>query len=224
MIGSEFFTNLQTSFPFLWAGLQLTVITSIFAIIIGTSAGILLGLASAYGGLVVRGLVRVYVDIIRGIPGLVKIFTVFYLLNAVLSDFFGFTLSAMSCGILALSLHCSAQVAEMTRGAIQALSKGQTEAGKAIGMRFLQIQLYIVFPQAIRQILPTWVTSATEIVKGTTLLSLISVPEFLITIREVAARDFQYIEFFGFAMLIYFLINYAIELLGAHLERRFARY
>lgn len=200
------------------------MITSIFAILIGTSLGLLLGLASAYGGFALRGIVKVYVDIIRGIPGLVKIFTVFYLVNAVLADLFAFTLSAIACGIFALALHCSAQVAEMTRGAILALSEGQNEAGKAIGMRFWQIQISIIFPQAIRQIIPTWVTSATEIVKGTTLLSLISVPEFFITIREVAARDFLYIEFFGFAMLVYFLINFALELLGTRLERHFSYY
>jgi polar amino acid transport system permease protein len=68
------------------------------------------------------------------------------------------------------------------------------------------------------------VTSSTEIVKGTTLLSLISVPEFFITIRELAAREFLYIQFYGFAMIVYFLLNFSIELLGAHLERRYSRY
>lgn len=223
MIG-QFLDSLVVAAPFLFEGLRLTLLTSILAIAIGTVFGLLLGLGSAYGGVVTRGAVRVYVDIIRGIPGLVKVFTVFYLVNQVLNDFAGFTLSAMACGVLALSLHCSAQVAEMTRGAIQALSKGQTEAGKAIGMRFWQIQLYIIYPQAIRQILPTWVTSATETVKGTTLLSLISVPEFFITIKEVAAREFLYIQFYGFAMLVYFLINYSIELLGQSLERRYSKY
>ena len=207
MIGRKFLDSLSVATPFLLDGLQLTVLTALMAIIVGTAAGLLLGLASAYGGAILRGLVRIYVDVIRGIPGLVKVFTVFYLVNQVLNEVAGVTLTAMTCGVLALSLHCSAQVAEMTRGAIQALPKGQSEAGKAIGMRFWQIQFYIIYPQAIRQILPTWVTSATETVKGTTLLSLISVPEFFITIKEVAAREFLYVQFYGFAMLVYFLVR-----------------
>lgn len=220
----DFLNTLVTATPFFLGSLWLTVIVSILSIIIGTVIGLLLGLTSVYGGRVTRLAVRIYVDVIRGIPGLVKVFTVFYLVNAVLSEVAGVTLSAMTCGIVALSLHASAQVAEMARGAIQALSRGQTEAGKAIGMRFWQIQFNVIYPQAIRQILPTWVTSSTEIVKGTTLLSLISVPEFFITVRELAAREFQYIQFYGFAMLVYFVLNFSIELLGAHLERRYSRY
>jgi len=220
----DFSNTLVTATPFLLGSLWFTITISAMSIVIGTAIGLLLGLASAYGGWVTRFLVRIYVDIVRGIPGLVKIFTVFYLVNALLSEVAGFTLSAMACGVVALSIHASAQVSEMARGAIQALSKGQTEAGKAIGLRFWQVQFYVIYPQAIRQILPTWVTSSTEIVKGTTLLSLISVPEFFITIRELAAREFLYIQFYGFAMIVYFLLNFSIELLGAHLERRYSRY
>ncbi|TYB84310.1 amino acid ABC transporter permease [Oceaniovalibus sp. ACAM 378] len=220
----DFSNTLVTATPFLLGSLWFTITISAMSIVIGTAIGLLLGLASAYGGWVTRFLVRIYVDIVRGIPGLVKIFTVFYLVNALLSEVAGFTLSAMACGVVALSIHASAQVSEMARGAIQALSKGQAEAGKAIGLRFWQVQFYVIYPQAIRQILPTWVTSSTEIVKGTTLLSLISVPEFFITIRELAAREFLYIQFYGFAMIVYFLLNFSIELLGAHLERRYSRY
>lgn len=223
-MSQDFVNTLVIATPFLLGALWFTIVISVMSIVIGTAIGLLLGLASAYGGWVTRFLVRVYVDIVRGIPGLVKIFAVFYLVNALLSEVAGFTLSAMACGVVALSIHASAQVSEMARGAIQALSKGQTEAGKAIGLRFWQIQFYVIYPQAIRQILPTWVTSSTEIVKGTTLLSLISVPEFFITIRELAAREFLYIQFYGFAMLVYFIINFSIELFGAHLERRYSRY
>lgn len=220
----DFINTLGAATPFLLGALWFTLAISAMSIVIGTAIGLLLGLASAYGGWMTRLLVRIYVDIVRGIPGLVKIFTVFYLVNALLSELAGFTLSAMACGVVALSIHASAQVSEMARGAIQALSKGQTEAGKAVGLRFWQIQFYVIYPQAIRQILPTWVTSSTEIVKGTTLLSLISVPEFFITIRELAAREFLYIQFYGFAMLVYFIINFSIELFGAHLERRYSQY
>lgn len=223
-MNEDFINTLVTASPYLLKALWFTISVSLMSIFIGTAFGLLLGLASAYGGWTTRLMVRIYVDIVRGIPGLVKVFTVFYLVNAVLSEFAGFTLSALACGVLALSIHASAQVSEMARGAIQALSKGQTEAGKAIGLRFWQIQFYVIYPQAIRQVLPTWVTSSTEIVKGTTLLSLISVPEFFITIREIAAREFLYIEFYGFAMLVYFILNFSIELFGAHLERRYSRY
>lgn len=221
---TELLIAIRGAEPLLLAGLGETAKAAILAILLGTTFGLLFGLMLVYGGRIMRRTMKIYVDVARGIPGLVKIFTVYYFVNQLVMQISGYRMSALLCGVLALAIHLSAQTAEMTRGAVQALPRGQTEAGKAIGLTFIQTQLYVVFPQAVRQILPTWVTSAGEVVKGTTLLSLISVPEFFVAIKEAAAREFIFFGFYVFAMIVYFLIIYGIEVFGRHLEAKFNKY
>jgi polar amino acid transport system permease protein len=79
-------------------------------------------------------------------------------------------------------------------------------------------------PQALRQILPTWVNAATEMVKASTLLSVIGVAELLLSTQQVISRNFLSLEFYFFAGLIYFVLNFSIERFGRHLERRLAVY
>jgi polar amino acid transport system permease protein len=96
------------------------------------------------------------------------------------------------------------------------------EASKAIGLTFYQALGYVLLPQALRQILPTWVNSSTEIVKASTLLSVIGVAELLLSTQQIIARTFMTLEFYLFAGFLFFIINYAIELLGRHIEKRVA--
>lgn len=220
----EFLSALENAWPLLLSGLGKTVQAAIYSIVLGTLVGLILGLTLTYGGRALRFCIRIYVDIARGIPGLVAIFTFYYFVNQAVASLTGYEMSAMTSGVLALAFHASAQVAEMTRGAIQSLHAGQAEAGKSIGLTFLQVQLYVIFPQAVRQILPTWVTSAGEIVKGTALLSLISIPELFVATKEVASREYMYFEFYVFSMLVYFVIIYGIELFGRRLEAHFNTY
>jgi polar amino acid transport system permease protein len=113
-------------------------------------------------------------------------------------------------------------VAEIVRGSLQAIPRGQLEAGKAIGLTFSQSLSYVLLPQALRQILPTWVNSSTEIVKASTLLSVIGVAELLLSTQQVIARNFMTLQFYLFAGFLFFVINYAIELLGRQIEKRVA--
>jgi polar amino acid transport system permease protein len=123
---------------------------------------------------------------------------------------------------LGLTLFCGSHVAEIVRGALQALPRGQMEASKAIGLTFYQSLGYVLLPQALRQILPTWVNSSTEIVKASTLLSVIGVAELLLSTQQIIARTFMTLEFYLFAGFLFFVINYGIELLGRHIEKRVA--
>ncbi|MCH8999160.1 MAG: amino acid ABC transporter permease [Proteobacteria bacterium] len=132
------------------------------------------------------------------------------------------TLTAFEAGVFALTLFCSSHVGEIVRGALQAIPKGQTEAARAIGLTFGQIFVYVLLPQAMRQMLPTWVNTATEIVKASTLLSIIGVVELLLSIQQIISRNFLSLEFYFFAGFIYFLINFGIEKLGRSIERKVA--
>ena len=215
----------QGTFPYeLWVsrwailqGLGTTVLVSALAIVLGTILGIFVGLVLVYGRWVSRFLVRIYVDFVRGTPVFVLVLASFYLLSQI-----GIQLTAFQAGLFALVIFCSTHVGENLRGALLSLPRGQTEAAKAIGLTFPQIFAYVLAPQALRQALPAWVNTATEMVKASTLLSVIGVLELLLVTKQIISRNFMSLEFYFLAGLIYFLIDYAIERAGKAVERRVA--
>jgi polar amino acid transport system permease protein len=191
------------------------VVISALAIAAGTFAGVFVGLALTYGPRPLRWVVRGYTDFVRGTPVLVLVLASFYVLGTI-----GLQLNAFQAGVLALAVFCSSHVGEIVRGALQAIPAGQSEAAKAIGLTFGQTFVYVLVPQAIRQILPTWVNTAAEMVKASTLLSIIGVGELLLTTQEIISRNFMSLHFYFFAGLLYFTVNYAIERLGRYVDRK----
>lgn len=155
------------------------------SIFFGTILGVMVGLILTYGNLLARFMIRIYADFLRGTPVFVLILACFYILSVV-----GVDLSAFEAGVFALTLFCSSHVGEIVRGALQAIPKGQTEAAKSIGLTFSKAFLSVLLPQALRQILPTWVNTATEIVKASTLLSIIGVVEFLLSAQQNISRTY----------------------------------
>ena len=201
-----------------WAlihGLGMTALISALAIVLGSVLGVFVGLILVYGRLVPRILVRAYVDFVRGTPVFVLVLASFYLLTQV-----GVHLTAFQAGLFALVIFCSTHVGENVRGSLQSLARGQAEAAKAIGLTFWQSFVYVLAPQALRQALPAWINTATEIVKASTLLSIIGVLELMLVTKEIIARNFLTLEFYFFAGLIYFLIDYMIERISKRVERR----
>ncbi len=201
-------------FPLL-KGLGMTISISFLAIVIGTLLGIAVGLTLTYGYKPFRLLVRGYTDFIRGTPVLVLVLASYYVLSTI-----GIDLGPFEAGVLALSVFCSSHVGELTRGALQAIPKGQTEAAKAIGLTFSQTFFYVLGPQALRSALPAWVNTAAEMVKASTLLSILGVAELLLRTQELISRTFLSLEFYFFAGFLYFVINYGIERFGRYVERK----
>ncbi|MFW5679904.1 MAG: amino acid ABC transporter permease [Pseudomonadota bacterium] len=194
-----------------------TVELSVYIIVAGTLAGVLLGVVLVYAAWPFRWLVRLYVDVMRGIPVLVLIFFWYFGLS-----FFKINVPAFWAGVIAIGAFCAAHMAETIRGAIQSIPQGQTEAAKAIGMTFAPRLWYVILPQAARRVLPPWVNTAVEMVKATTLLSIIGVVELLLATQQTVARNYMIIEFYLAAAFCFFVINFTLSQLGAYLERRFA--
>jgi polar amino acid transport system permease protein len=198
-------------------GLETTMEISALVIVIGTVFGLLFGLGLAYGHPVIRAAIRVYVDVIRGIPSLVLIFFAFYGTSLI-----GLNVNPFMAGVIALGGFCTAHIGELTRGAVQSIPQAQTDAAKSIGLGFWQRLAFAILPQALRRMLPAWVNIAAEMVKGSTLLSLIGVLELLLATQQAIARNFLIIEFYVALMAVYFTINFAISQVGALVERRMA--
>lgn len=202
-----------------WAigqGLLLTVGISVVTIILGTMLGLFVGVTLTYGSWPLRWPMRAYVDGVRGTPVLMLIFASYYLLA-----FAGINFTAIESGLFALSIFCGAHMGEIIRGALQSIPAAQIDAGRAIGLTFPRILIYILLPQAARQILPVWINTGAEIVKASSLLSVIGTAELLFRTQEVIGRNFMTLEFYGLCGVIYFLVNYSIERIGKAAGRRF---
>jgi len=193
------------SMPFLWKGLFVTVEVAVIVVCLSLAVGLLLGVIVTYGPLPARLLVRLFSDVIRGIPVLVLIFFVYYGLPVTWLN-----LSSFVAGALALILFSTAQVIEIARGALQSIHHGQIEAAKAIGLSFPQRLVYVVFPQAIRRFLPPWINSVADAVKGTALLSLVGIVDLMLAIQQVIGRTYEPMPLYILGALIYFAINYGL--------------
>ena len=156
----KYFQNISNLWGNVLTALGNTVYISLIAIVLGTILGIAMGVVLTYCKKRWQWLFRIYVDIMRGLPVLVTIFVVYYFVNAVLKMLFGFQMQQNTAGAVALTMFSAAQMTELTRGALQAIPKGQIEAGRAIGLTFPQIFFNILLPQAVVQMIPPWINSA----------------------------------------------------------------
>ncbi len=216
----EFSSFLLELWPARWSivrGTGITFTISGLSIVLGTVLGIVTGVVLTYGHWSAKAVFRIYTDVIRGTPVFVLVLMAFFILPAI-----GINLDPVQAGVVALTFFASSHVGEILRGALLALPRGQAEASLAIGLTFRQSFFYVLLPQALRQMLPTWVNTATEIVKASTLLSVIGVTELLLATQQIISRNFLSLEFYFFAGTIYFLINYGIERAGRFAERKVA--
>ena len=209
--------DIFSSMQFLWRGLFVTVEVSLLVIFLSLVAGLLLGVVVTYGPLPARLAIRLFSDVIRGIPILVLIFFVYYGLPLT-----GLNLNNFVSAVMALALFSTAQIIEIARGALQSIHHGQTEAAKAIGLTFAQRLLYVIFPQALRRFLPPWINSVTDVVKGSALVSLVGVVDLMLAIQQVIGRTYVPLPLYLLGALIYFSINYTLSSLSRILEARYA--
>ena len=205
------------SLPFLWNGLLVTLHVSALVVIIALVLGVVLGVGLTYGPRVVYWPIRIYSDCLRGIPLLVLIFFVYYAL-----PMSGWNVNNFWAAVGALAAFETAHVLEVTRGALQSIHPGQTEAGKAIGLTFSQRMAYVIFPQALRRFLPPWINSVVDTVKGSALVSLVGIVDLMLAIQQVIGRTFEPMPLYVLGALMYFAINFTLSLASRRLEARFA--
>ena len=206
------------SLPFLWKGTLITLAISALVAALSLVLGVVLGTLACYGPFLVRWAIRLlYCDVIRGIPVLVLIFTIYYGLPLLL----GFEIDSFVTAVVALTVFTTAQVTEIARGAIQSIHFGQTEAGKAIGLGFWPRMIYIVLPQAVRRFLPPWINSVTEVVKGSALVSLVGIVDLMLATQQVIGRVYEPMPLYIVGAIIYFLINYSLSSASRRLEAHF---
>jgi polar amino acid transport system permease protein len=209
-------------------GLRNTLKLSAIALVGSTLIGVTLGTLLTIRFLPTRALIRLYIEIWRGLPILVTIFIVYFALPAVSPRL---RFDAITAGAIALILWGSAQVAETTRGAVQSIPREQHEAASALGFGWVGRHAFVIMPQALRRLLPPLVGLLVNIIQNTTIAFVIGVNEFL----QAGTRQFEnvtsgltgqvapsYAPFmiFGFVMLGFFVICFPLTRLAAYLEKR----
>lgn len=206
---------IEMSIPLLAEGTLVTLYVSFFAGIIGTTAGIILGLLSLSNIKPIEWVIRIYVDFVRGTPLLIQIFLVFFALPVV-----GITLNEIWAGVAALAFNLAGYAAEIVRGGVGAVEKGQTEAAKSIGMTRGKILVYILLPQAARQMVPPFTNEMITMIKSSSLLSVISVYELTRAGQAIISVHFVPFEIYGMLALYYWVMITTLSWMTRRLERR----
>jgi His/Glu/Gln/Arg/opine family amino acid ABC transporter permease subunit len=203
------------SVPLLATGLWTTVKICSLAMLLGVALGGVLGLVSLSRVAPARWAVLAYVDFIRGTPLLIQIFLVYFALPVI-----GINLPEFWAGVIALGLNAAGFIAEIVRAGVGAVEKGQAEAARAIGMRHHQILWHILLPQSLRTVLPPGTNELITLVKGSALLSVISVYELTRAGQAIIAVHFAPFEIFLMIALYYYLTISVLAWFSRWLERR----
>jgi His/Glu/Gln/Arg/opine family amino acid ABC transporter permease subunit len=213
---------------YIWEeGLPVTLRIAAFSVVASALIGIVLGTLLTIRFVPSRALIRLYVEVWRGLPIIVTIFIVFFVFPA-LEDRLEF--DAVTAAIIALTLWGSAQVAEATRGAVQSIPREQHEAAAALGFGWLGRHGFVILPQAFRRLLPPLVSLLVGIIQNTTLASVIGASELLETGKRQVERitapppagigEIHAIEIYGAIAVVFFIISFPLTRLAAYLERR----
>jgi polar amino acid transport system permease protein len=208
-------------------GLVGTLKVSAIALVGSTLIGITLGVLLTIRFLPLRALVRLYVEIWRGLPILVTIFMIFFALPAISLHL---RFEALTAAAIGLTLWGSAQVAEATRGAVQSIPREQHEAAAALGFGWVGRHAFVVMPQALRRLLPPLVSLLVNIIQNTTIAAAIGATELLESGKRQVERltapppaglaEIHSFEIYGAVMLIFFCISFPLTRLAAYLEKR----
>jgi polar amino acid transport system permease protein len=203
--------------------LRIAAISLVGSIAIGVTLGTLLTIRF----LPLRALIRLYIEILRGLPILVTLFIVYFALPAVSVSL---RFDALTAAAISLILWGSAQVAEATRGAVQSIPREQHEAASALGFGWVGRHAFVIMPQALRRLLPPLVSLLVNIIQNTTIAQIIGVNEVLESgersIERLAAPppiglgEIHSFEIYAAAMVIFFVISFPLTRLAAYLERR----
>ena len=202
------------------------------SIAVGGSAviGIVFGTLMTIRYLPLRALIRLYIEVFRGLPILVTVFIVYFGLPSAAP---GLEFGPLTAASIALVLWGSAQVAEATRGAVQSIPHEQHEASSALGFGWVGRHRFVILPQALRRLLPPFVSLLVNIIQNSTLAQVIGGLEVLeagerqnerlTAIPPIGLGEIHAFEIFGGVLVLFFLISFPLTRLSAYLEKRLAR-
>ena len=214
------FVEVWKNLPLFVSGLSLTLEIAISAMIIGFTLGLLASIAQMSGLAPLRWIARTYIEIIRNSPALVQLFILYYGLPEL-----GIRLPALPSLIVALGINNGAYLAEIFRGGLQSVPRGQSEASAAIGLSRPSTFFWIVLPQAVRAIVPATTNQCVQVVLAASLGTVVGVAELTNQSMFIISRTFRTWEVLIVLSLGYAALTWTVSLIGSavgcRLERAF---
>ena len=205
------------SFPLLLLGAGVTVQITAVSVSMGMLIGMLVGIARLSKTWIIKALASIYVDFIRGTPLLVQLFLVYFALPIIV----GTRIDPFIAAITACSINSGAYVAEIFRGGIQSIDKGQMEAGRSLGLTWRQTMRHIILPQAFKRIIPPLGNEFIAMLKDSSLVSVIGFEELTRRGQLIIARTYGSFEIWMSVAVIYLVMTFTISRLVDYLERRY---
>jgi polar amino acid transport system permease protein len=213
------FFDFMEYLPPLLRGAGLTLAICAASGILGSLIGVILGAAKASPSRIARWLSAIYISFIRGVPILIILLFVYFALPLMAPSL---TFSREFTAVVGLSIYSGAYMAEIVRGGIQAVPKGQSEAAQALGMHYFSRLRFVIFPQAMRIAVPPAIGFLIALVKASSLVSVIGFVDLTRAGRIVTTVNHEPLITFAVVAALYFVISYPISLLGTWFERRLA--
>lgn len=205
------------SLPYLIKGAIQTVWMSVITVVCGTLIGLVFGFAAVSRYRVLRWLVDVYIFLLRGIPVLVLMFITYYAFPAL-----GYRVSNYAAVTFALVAYAGAFYADVVRGALLAVPRGQAEAARSLGMSRWWVVVDILLPQTIKPSLAPWLNTSIVMIKSTSYAAIVGGWELTYASKEIVERTLATFEIFGAVMVFYFVICYPLSLTARYLEKQTA--
>ena len=219
--------------PLMLSGAVVSLLITVIGIILGSILGLFIGLARLSKSKIIRLLGTTYVDFFRGTPLLVQIMLVYFGIPRLLmliheqwvlsgGDPFmtNFTINVWVAAILSITLNSAAYIAEIFRGGIQSIDKGQMEAACSLGMTRIQAMYHVILPQAFKRVIPPMGNEFIMLLKDTSLLSVIGFEELARKTQFEVARTFATFELWMACVLIYLVMTITFSRLVDRLERK----
>jgi general L-amino acid transport system permease protein len=209
----------------LWGGLPITLMLAVFGTLLAFPLGVLLALGRRSELPIVRAVSIAYIELIRGVPLITVLFMASIMFALFLPE--GVTFDKLLRAQIAIILFNAAYIAEVVRGGLQALPKGQYEAANALSLGYWQTQRLVILPQALRITIPAQVNSFIDNFKDTSLVIIVSIFDFLYAVKQSVVSDLDwrhyFVEGYLFAMSIYWIFCFAMsrysQWLEVHLQR-----
>ncbi len=216
---AKFVADYVRYFPQVLKGAPVALTLTVLGIFFGTLIGLVISQMKMSKVGVLRGFGSFYTWFLRGTPMLVQLYFLYYGLPKM-----GIFLTSFMASVIGLSLNIGAYMAEIIRGGIQAIDKGQFEAAKALGMSHWQTMKRIIIPQTVRIILPTLGNEFITLLKDTSLVAAIALTEILKITYEITSRDFNPLPAFAVAATFYLFFTTVLTFLFGRLEKKLAVY
>jgi putative lysine transport system permease protein len=219
-------TIISENWPMFLRGAGLTLLIALIGTVLGAIIGLLAGVirtipvpergAKKISLKVINVILSIYIEFFRGTPMIVQAMVIYY--GSALA--FGLDMNVFVAAIIVVSINTGAYMAEIVRGGIVSIDKGQFEAAHAIGMNHVQTMWNVVLPQVIRNILPATGNQFVINIKDTSVLNVISVTELYFVTKSISGNNFRYFESFFVACMIYFVMTFIVTRILLYLEKK----